>query len=308
MFSGNGHERHERLRRGAQHRQRIQSEPARARRPPTRPRNLGNYTGYPAFVAPRDPRPGSDGPATFLRDANFGLQRNLGRHQQRPGQRRRPAPTSWATPRTPTRPRQGLPPAGIRPPRRRRLRVRAPRDPGHHGGRRGLPRGHDLAGARMEPRVANGSHALRLPRAELGDGRLLRPVDKATVKATDLVLSGSDINPLSRSRRSSVTWLDNHTAQFNLTGQFNPPARSTSSLHVGLDQEPERKPASDYSDKVVLNSVTPAPTPTPDADSHADPDTDSHAGTDAAPRRHRHRRRSRHIRPSRQPGSRSPSR
>jgi hypothetical protein len=35
--------------------------------------NLGNYTGYPAFVAPRDPRPFSDGPATFFIDANFGL-------------------------------------------------------------------------------------------------------------------------------------------------------------------------------------------------------------------------------------------
>ncbi len=35
--------------------------------------DLGNFTGYPAFVAPYDPRPGSDGPATFLLDANFGL-------------------------------------------------------------------------------------------------------------------------------------------------------------------------------------------------------------------------------------------
>ncbi len=35
--------------------------------------NLGNFTGYPAFVAPYDPRPGSDGPATFFLDANFGL-------------------------------------------------------------------------------------------------------------------------------------------------------------------------------------------------------------------------------------------
>ena len=31
------------------------------------------YTGYPSFVAPRDPRPFSDGEATFLLDANFGL-------------------------------------------------------------------------------------------------------------------------------------------------------------------------------------------------------------------------------------------
>ena len=37
--------------------------------------NLGNFTGYPSFVAPYDPRPGSksDGPAAFFLDANFGL-------------------------------------------------------------------------------------------------------------------------------------------------------------------------------------------------------------------------------------------
>lgn len=38
--------------------------------------NLGNYTGWPAFVSPIDPRPGSDGPAQFYLSANFGLQQN----------------------------------------------------------------------------------------------------------------------------------------------------------------------------------------------------------------------------------------
>ncbi|OJW22580.1 MAG: hypothetical protein BGO49_00940 [Planctomycetales bacterium 71-10] len=36
--------------------------------------NLGNFTGWPAFVSPIDPRPGSDGPAQFYLSANFGLQ------------------------------------------------------------------------------------------------------------------------------------------------------------------------------------------------------------------------------------------
>ena len=31
----------------------------------------GNYVGKPAFVSPRDPRPGSDGPADLFIDANF---------------------------------------------------------------------------------------------------------------------------------------------------------------------------------------------------------------------------------------------
>src|SRR5262249_15136659 len=33
----------------------------------------GNFVGKPAFVSPRDPRPGSDGPADLFIDANFDL-------------------------------------------------------------------------------------------------------------------------------------------------------------------------------------------------------------------------------------------
>ncbi len=35
--------------------------------------NLGNFIGNPAFVFPIDPRPGSDGPANFYLDADFQL-------------------------------------------------------------------------------------------------------------------------------------------------------------------------------------------------------------------------------------------
>ena len=38
--------------------------------------SLGNYAGDPAFVSPRDPRPGGDGPAAFFIDANFNLTVN----------------------------------------------------------------------------------------------------------------------------------------------------------------------------------------------------------------------------------------
>ena len=49
-----------------------------------------------------------------------------------------------------------------------------------------------------------------------------QPVNEATVQATDLVLSGSDISSVSPVKVTSVSWIDNHTAQFNLTGQLNP--------------------------------------------------------------------------------------
>ncbi|KAJ8136501.1 hypothetical protein OY671_010286, partial [Metschnikowia pulcherrima] len=35
------------------------------------PDALGNFIGAPAFVSPRDPRPGGDGPATFFNDGHF---------------------------------------------------------------------------------------------------------------------------------------------------------------------------------------------------------------------------------------------
>ena len=70
--------------------------------------------------------------------------------------------------------------------------------------------------------VRQRQHAQRLSRAELGDRELLATVDEATVTATDLVLSGSAVNPLNPVNATSLTWIDAHTAQFNLTGQFNP--------------------------------------------------------------------------------------
>ena len=124
--------------------------------------NLGNFTGSPQFVAPRDPRPGSDGPATFFLDANFGLLSTSaainnalesdGHQDGSPGQPREPQPDH-----------HGVPSARIRPPRCRRLRVRAARNYRHRFGRRGLPRGHHLARPRRR-RPGRRQHALCSPR------------------------------------------------------------------------------------------------------------------------------------------------
>jgi hypothetical protein len=94
-------------------------------------------------------------------------------------------------------------------------------------------------------------------------------VNQATVAATDLVLSGSDISPLNPVRATSVTWLDNHTAQFNLSGQFNPYGTVNLSLSGPIKSTTgSTMPA--YSDRVVLNIhqpppvvVTPPPAPSP---------------------------------------------
>jgi hypothetical protein len=41
------------------------------------PDSQGNFTGDPAFKAPRDARPGRDGPAIFFAEADFPLRDRL---------------------------------------------------------------------------------------------------------------------------------------------------------------------------------------------------------------------------------------
>ena len=90
--------------------------------------DLGNFTGYPAFVAPRDPRQVRvRRTGHVLPRRQFRAALDLGRDQQRarerghqdgfPGQPREPQPDH-----------RGVPSARIRPPRCRRLRVRATTD------------------------------------------------------------------------------------------------------------------------------------------------------------------------------------
>ena len=129
----------------------------------------------------------------------------------------------------------------------------------------------------MAPAVANGSTLYVSPTPNTVVVNFSNPVNKATVKATDLVLSGTDINPLNPVKAMSVTWLDNHTAQFNLTGQFNPLGTINVVLKSERDQESDRKLASDLlrlrgAEQRHAGADT-------DADSHAD--TDSHSDADA---------------------------
>ena len=93
-----------------------------------------------------------------------------------------------------------------------------------------------------------------------------RAVDEASVVATDLVLSGSALNPLSPVRVSSVTWLDDHTAQFNLTGPLNSSGSVNVSVPSGSIKSSTGTSISGYSDQVVLTTqpvVTVPVTPTP---------------------------------------------
>ncbi len=246
--------------------------------------NLGNYTGYPAFVSPYDPRPGSDGEASFLLDANFGLLSTsaainnaleaVATKTDLLGNPENPNPTTSGF---------HLPGYG-------------PRDVGAFE-YEPLGSGATVAvgGAFRVVTTslvgdggfqANGSTTYISPAPNSIIVDFSQPVNEATLQATDLVLSGSDINSLFPVKATSITWIDNHTASFNLSGQFNTVGTVNVSLGGSIvSNSGQALPA--YSDVVVLNSTpqsTPSPTPvTPTP----------------GPSPHRRRRRRPHRRPRR---------
>jgi hypothetical protein len=230
--------------------------------------NLGNFTGYPSFVAPRDPRPGGDGPATFLRDANFGLTNtsaaiNNAREDVAPkrdllGNLESPFPTTRGF---------KLPGGGA---------AYGPRDVGAFEfeplgttGVRSVGGNFRVVTTSLVPdsgTQANGATLFISPAPNSVIVSFSRAVDQSTVQATDLVLSGSVINPLAPVKATSVTWLDDHTAKFNLTGQFSPIGSLNVSVMGGIKSLSGQVLPS-YSDRVVLDTVdappAPAPSPTP---------------------------------------------
>ncbi len=238
--------------------------------------NQGNYTGFPSFVSPYDPRPGSDGEASFLLDANFGLLstsaainnafESLATTTDILGNAQNPNPTS-----------QGFHLPGL-----------GPRDVGAFeyvpvGTAGTVAVGGDfrVVTTSLAPdgaTRANGQTIYVSPAPNSVTVDFSQPVNEATVQATDLILSGSDISSLSPVKATSITWLDNHTARFNLTGQFNSVGTVNVSLTPGSITSTSGQSLGSYSDQVVLNTQQ-SRRPDPDPDPNADPDPDANSDT-----------------------------
>src|SRR5208337_832915 len=169
--------------------------------------DLGNFTGYPAFVSPYDPRPGSDGPATFFLDADFGLLKTSAAINN--------ALESVATttdilgnPQNPNPTTAGFHLPGY-----------GPRDVGAFEYEPlGTPGTNPVGGALRVVTTslvpdggaqADGSTLYVSPAPNSVTVDFSQPVNEATVQATDLLRSGSDISSLSPVQAKSVTWIDN---------------------------------------------------------------------------------------------------
>lgn len=213
----------------------------------------GNFTGNPAFVSPRDPRPGSDGPAVFYNNGNFDLTANSaaidrGRSNFDTG--------SDLLDRTRVQIRGSDPAFNF-----------GPTDVGafEYKGAGGAAIGGSfrvvttsVAGGAT---YANGASIVDNLAPMSITVTLSSNVNKNSVTASDLVLSGSGVNSGNPVHATKLEWIDDHTVKFLLDGQYN----STGTVNISIpggaitSQSGGMLPA--YSDKIVLTVPVAAPSP-----------------------------------------------
>ncbi len=175
----------------------------------------GNFTGDPRFAAARDPRPTGDTPANFFLDGNFDLTVSSAAIDNA---RQSSAPSTDFRYRS----RVDIASKGFS--------GKGPADIGafEFNGSGGI-----AAGAAF--RVA--STSLASDGSALASGQIItstalssagsitvdfsNPVNKATVSPTDLILTGNGLNSVSPAKATSLSWIDDHTVRFNLSGGFN---------------------------------------------------------------------------------------
>ena len=218
--------------------------------------NLGNFVGNPSFVFPIDPRPGSDGPANFYIDADFQLTSVSAAIDN-----------AWEATAIPTdflgnsqvHINGGLGIAGY-----------GPRDIGafEFGGTGGQAIGGSfrvvttsLVPVAGETYAAGATYTTTTSPTSV-TVTFSGNVNPADISATDLVLSGSAINPSSPVKVTSLTWIDAHTVEFNLAGQFNSSGSVNVSIAPNAIQSTTGAANMGYSDNVVLK-IAPVATPTP---------------------------------------------
>ncbi len=224
--------------------------------------NQGNYVGQPFFVFPIDPRPGSDGPAAFFINGNFQLQSASAAIDN-----------AWEATAIPTdllgASQVKIPGGGFG------LPGYGPRDVGafEYKGTGGTPLGGAFRVLTESLTPIAGANA-----ANGGTLNVATPpssititfsdnVNQQSITATDLVLSGTAVNPLNPVHATSLSWIDGYTVKFNLSGQFTSGGTLNLSVPTGSVQSVSGSSNLGYSDSVVIDiaappiPVTPPPAP-----------------------------------------------
>jgi hypothetical protein len=232
--------------------------------------NLGNYVGAPAFVFPIDPRPGSDGPAAFFIDADYQITAASAAIDN-----------AWEATAIPTdllgNSQVKIPGGGFG------LPGFGPRDVGafEFQGSAGSPTGLPIGGAF---RIVTDS-LVPIGGEGAANGTILNVassptsitvtfsdnVNKQSLSATDLILSGTAVSALNPVHVTSLTWVDGYTVKFNLAGALQSGGTLDLSLPAGVVQSTSGSSNLGYSDNVVIHisttttGHTPPPAPPPKA-------------------------------------------
>jgi hypothetical protein len=204
-------------------------------------------------VFPIDPRPGSDGPATFFLDADFQLT-----------QLSAAIDNAWEATAIPTdflgNSQVKINGAGLG------LTGFGPRDVGafefNGVGGSAVGGAFRVVTTSLVPvggAMLAGGSTINLTSAPTSvQVTFSRNINPSDISATDLVLSGSAVQGV---HATSLTWIDAHTVQFNLSGPLASSGTVNLSIAGGSITSTTGTPNVGYSDHVVLNvkAITPPP-------------------------------------------------
>jgi hypothetical protein len=199
------------------------------------PDALGNTTGDPSFVSPLDPRPEGNGPGNFFLGANYDITSASAAIDN--------AIQALATPTDARyRGRFDVPGRGFAGPADigafefngvGGIASGASRPPGSFAARPVNTLGVRLGAGATQVIVSASAIAVRFA----------TNVNRASVQASDLLLSGTGLDPTDPARAVSVTWLNNRTVRFNLTGRLNPGGRLQVDIAPGAIRNADRTAA-----------------------------------------------------------------
>lgn len=204
------------------------------------PDGLGNIAGAPAFVSPRNPLPGADGPGVFFNDANFDLTLpsaaiNTALNSV--------APTYDFLYRTAVaisgRGRFDSGPADIG----------AFYYQGTSSSTLSVTTTSLAPGGTM---FANGYSILSSNAPNSIIVHFSQAVMQSSVTVSDLILSGSGISPSNPAHATSLDWIDSETVQFNLSGNFASSGVVDVTVPAGSFYSASNVPVSGFQDSVTL--------------------------------------------------------
>jgi large repetitive protein len=227
------------------------------------PDQLGNFTGAPAFIAPRDPRPGSDGPATFFLDANYDLNVKSAAID---------AAISSLAPSLDFLYRGHVKVVG------RGFPGTGPADVGafefQGTGGTVVGTGFRVATTSLSPtgsQVSNGNTTFSSSSPPTSiTVTFSDTVNKATVTPGVLIMYGDGLNPVGPARATSVTWINDHTARFNLSRGFSSQGSVVVKINAGAIKSVSNAAVAGFTDMFRIRpfvnqsqTLTPAPAPSP---------------------------------------------